>query len=259
MVLSLHAGAEAGRVAQRHPQYLAARSGAEHVPCHGPKSQAVLCADRTYRRSRHSWSAARISAYPDLGPIIRTERSVPIAVVQGRPHNDCVKYIALTIHGNYVRCGPGAGILGPLQAVNANGTGLGNESIFERIEVANGVVLHPLSGGYLQVRPDDSVAVNPDGYDVWETFQEIEWPDDRFSLKTWRGKFVCAEGGGGGPVVANRVAAGEWEKFYYEVPPTGLLPPEPPPARVDPRIDQKRRLPTGERSTHIDETRRRFP
>jgi len=181
-------------------------------------------------------------------------------VVEGRGHNDRVRYVALTIHGNYVRCGAGAGVFGLIAAVRADGTGLGDDSIFERIEVPDGVVLHPLSGGFLQARPDDTLAVNPDGYEVWETFEEIEWPDSRFSLKTWRNKFVCAEGGGGGPVVADRVAAGEWERFYYEVPPAGFLPPEPPPASKHTTIDRRGKLPTDvEQSTHIEEHRRRFP
>ena len=144
----------------------------------------------------------------------------------GRAHPAVVRYIALTIHGNYLRCGrKGVGFFPTLWA---DGTGLGDETIFERIEVAPGrVVLHPLSGGYLQVLPDDSLAVNMDGYEVWETFDEIEWPSDQFSLRTWQRKFLCAEGGGGREVVANRTEAGEWEKFYYEVPPPALLPPEP--------------------------------
>ena len=139
-----------------------------------------------------------------------------------------MKYIALTIGGHYVRCGLD-GTYG-LPGVYANGTGLGDDSIFERIQVGPGrVVLHPLSGGFLQARPDHTLAVNPDGYEVWETFDEIEWPGDRFSLRTWQRRFVCAESGGGGAMIADRTEAGEWERFYYEVPPAGLLPPEPAP------------------------------
>ena len=139
-----------------------------------------------------------------------------------------MKYIALTIGGHYVRCGLD-GTYG-LPGVYANGTGLGDDSIFERIQVGPGrVVLHPLSGGFLQARPDHTLAVNPDGYEVWETFEEIEWPGDRFSLRTWQRRFVCAEKGGGGAMIADRTEAGEWERFYYEVPPAGFLPPEPAP------------------------------
>ncbi len=32
-------------------------------------------------------------------------------------------------------------------------------------------------------------------------------------LRANNGQYVCAEGGGGGPVVANRVMAREWETF----------------------------------------------
>ena len=171
-----------------------------------------------------------------------------------------VRYVALTIHGNYVWCGAGAGAFGLTAAVRADGTGLGDDSIFERIEVPGGVVLHPLSGGYLQVRPDDTLAVNPEGYEVWETFQEIEWPGGRFSLKTWRNKFVCAEGVGAVPwsPTGSPPASGRSSSTRFLRPASFLrnLPPEGKHTTIDPR----RKLPTDVgKPTHIEEDRRRFP
>lgn len=52
-----------------------------------------------------------------------------------------------------------------------------------------------------------------------ETFRLIWHPDDRITLQAANGSFVCAEGGGGGSLLANRPAIGDWEKFWLEVPP----------------------------------------
>jgi hypothetical protein len=140
-----------------------------------------------------------------------------------------MRYVCIVIHGNYLRLatsGVGDFIHGP--SLHADGTGIGDESIFERVEVGeNRIALRSLLGGYLQAHPDGIVLVNP-AVGEWETFTEVRWPDDRISLKTAHGTFVCAESGGGGQVVTNRVTAGDWEKFFYEVPPAELLPAEEP-------------------------------
>lgn len=51
-------------------------------------------------------------------------------------------------------------------------------------------------------------------------FRVLWHPDDRVSFQGWTGSYVCAESGGGGELIANRPAVGEWEKFQLEVPPT---------------------------------------
>ncbi len=67
---------------------------------------------------------------------------------------------------------------------------------------------------------------------------EARWPNDQISLRSSLRLFLCAERGGGNQLVANRDAAGAWEKFFYAQPPVELLPPEPaspepaPPARA---------------------------
>jgi hypothetical protein len=140
-----------------------------------------------------------------------------------------MRYVCITIGGSYLRV-TNAGIEnfvhGP--SLRADGTGIGDESIFERVEVGeHQVALRNFFGGYLQAHPDGVVLVNP-AIGEWETFTEVWWPDDRISLKTCHGTFVCAENGGGREVVTNRTAAGDWEKFVYEVPPSELLPAEEP-------------------------------
>lgn len=55
----------------------------------------------------------------------------------------------------------------------------------------------------------------------WETFtigpsdqtSRALMSGDRVTLRTVNGQFLCAENGGGGEVVANRVTAGPWETF----------------------------------------------
>ena len=140
-----------------------------------------------------------------------------------------MRYVSITIGGSYVRLGVGRGLREfPGLSLYADGTGIGDESIFERVEVGeNQIALRSLLGGYLQAHPDGFMLSNP-AIGEWETFTEVWWPDDRISLKSAHGTFLCAEGGGGGPVLANRTAAGDWEKFFYEVPPPELLPAEEP-------------------------------
>jgi hypothetical protein len=150
-----------------------------------------------------------------------------------------MRYVSIAIHGQYLRLATadvGDHLHGP--SLYADGTGIGDESIFERIEFGeNRIALRSLLlGGYLQAHPDGIVLVNPAIGD-WETFTEIRWPDDRISLKTAHGTFVCAESGGGRHVVTNRTAAGDWEKFFYEVPPAELLPAEEPVEESSPLTD----------------------
>lgn len=43
------------------------------------------------------------------------------------------------------------------------------------------------------------------------------WHGDQVSLQTSNGRYMCAVGGGGGPVVADRPGVGDWETFTVEV------------------------------------------
>jgi myo-inositol-hexaphosphate 3-phosphohydrolase len=48
---------------------------------------------------------------------------------------------------------------------------------------------------------------------AWETFELIDQGNGYYALQAANGQFVCAEGGGGREVVANRDAIGAWETF----------------------------------------------
>ena len=148
-----------------------------------------------------------------------------------------MKYVCITYRDHFLSVGDDG-------LVWATGIGPGQNSIFERIEHSgNFVQLRSLLGGFLVpfsapvllvaggllsargVAEDDNTA-----------FLEVWHPDDRVSLRSWRGLFCCAEGDGGGLVVVNRNQIGEWEKFHYTVPPPELLPPEPRPERREPDL-----------------------
>lgn len=174
-----------------------------------------------------------------------------------------MRYVCMTIGGNYVRLKPD---LFNRQVLSADGTGIGDYSIFERVEQGeNRVALRSLLGGYLQANPEGFVTLNPAIGD-WETFTEVWWPDDRISLRTHLRTFLCAERGGGEWIVIDRSAAGDWEKFFYEVPPAGLLPVDPPPEepeRGSTTLEEglpRSRIFTDQRTdSEVDVTRDRFP
>lgn len=51
----------------------------------------------------------------------------------------------------------------------------------------------------------------------WETFTLVQQDTDLYAIRTASGRYWCAEGGGGGAVVANRTAVGGWELFHVVV------------------------------------------
>jgi carbamate kinase len=71
------------------------------------------------------------------------------------------------------------------------------------------------------------VVANRDRAQEWETFTVERVPGrrgrgnvrtgDSIALRADNGQYVCAEGGGGGEVVANRDRAQEWETFTVEL------------------------------------------
>ena len=181
-----------------------------------------------------------------------------------------MKYVAISIHGNYLSLSGGspgttieealANAVGGL--VMANGTGIGDPSIFERVELGEGQVsFRMLDGAFLHVvgdrvgRTQDEAAAS--------VFTEVWWPDDRISLRAPSGVFVCAEGGGGNELVVNRPEAGDWEKFFYEQVPAELLPADSTAGtRVEGRVDQSvvdAIRQQADRSDAISEIRRPFP
>lgn len=154
-----------------------------------------------------------------------------------------VNYVAIQIGGHYLQVGPppGAPFAAPL---SADGVGIGPRTVFRRLELpavhagANVVAFMLHDGRILEAFPE------PDGGQILASattvtsaarFEEVWLPDDRIALRTSFNTYVTAEDGGLGdgwhPMSTDRDAADEWEKFYYEVVPVGLLPVEfqPPP------------------------------
>lgn len=170
-----------------------------------------------------------------------------------------MKYVCLTIHGHYLHTGVGP-FDGPM--LLADGTGQGVDSIFERINVINDrVVLRCLDGQYVSQSVTALANVRVvSGYEgAAGAFLEVRWPDDRVSLRTNGGRFLSAVGGGGAFVTVDPTEAGEWEKFYYEVPAPELLPPQLPKFPTDAvvhGVDQPVHAPPlAERVTDIDKKR----
>ena len=133
------------------------------------------------------------------------------------------EYITINRDGHYLR----VDVLE--DGLRFDGHGPGFETIFRRIPLAgpNQVAFQwsAFRNSYLAVEPGGAVKVwERDVIGPWETFEEIRWPDDTFSLKTAHRRFFCAEGGGGFEAVANRLEAGPWERFYYGMVPEQLFP-----------------------------------
>ena len=131
-----------------------------------------------------------------------------------------MKYVGITIHGHYLQTAVlGLGIFD----VTAGGVGFGANSIFERVEYAGDeVTLRALNGRYITAA-GTGLILRPE-LTAEARFLEVWWNDDRVSLRSRAGFFICAEDGGGGLMSCDRPQAADWEKFFYEVPPPELLP-----------------------------------
>jgi hypothetical protein len=166
-----------------------------------------------------------------------------------------MKYVCLMIGGYYVRSAD------PLGRMDVTAAGPGDPTIFRRTELgSNQVTLQLVATGTFLNAYGGEVALRPESPEsVWT---EVWWPNDQISLRSVERLFLCAERGGGNRLVADREAAGAWEKFYYEQPPAELLPAEPAPQneRVTPGRSRRRLIePTGP-ATEADVTRtRRLP
>jgi hypothetical protein len=151
-----------------------------------------------------------------------------------------MRYIALTYKDKWIVAG--TSLYGQVQLLTV-GTGL--RDIYERVELGDDrVALRLVSQGAPAAVGSLVTAIGPSqqGHpgmltlaagEIGEpqTFQEVWLPDDTIALRTHLGTYVCAENdGAAGPIVTNRTALGEWERFNYVVPPQELLPREEPPA-----------------------------
>lgn len=137
--------------------------------------------------------------------------------------------------------------------LSTSGTGVGRHSVLERIDLGDGRVAFKTLGqndfgqhAYISADHDwlgwDPGVRALGGYRTAgglfframdepgpaETFREIA-QGDQYALETYKQLFVTAEGdGNGSPLSINRDAIGEWQRFYYEVPPPEFLPAEVP-------------------------------
>ncbi len=147
-----------------------------------------------------------------------------------------VDFVAIQIGGHYLQAGPPR--VAPFSAIlSADGVGIGPRTVFRRIELqgahagsrAVAFMLH--DGRVLEAFPE------PDGGEILASattvtqaarFEEVWLTDDRIALRTSFNTYVTAEDGGLGdgphPMSTDRDAVDEWEKFYYEVVPVGLIP-----------------------------------
>jgi hypothetical protein len=137
--------------------------------------------------------------------------------------------------------------------VSATGSGFGPDSIFERLEVGDGQVRFRSRGEYLWIGspPNRGLYIGGTEPTVESTFREIWHDDDRISLLSARNQFVCAEGGGGDRIVVDRSEIGDWERFYYAVPPADLIKALFPASAASPiKVDH---------ATRVDDEARRLP
>ena len=145
-----------------------------------------------------------------------------------------IDYVAMTIGGHYLQLAAPVKGADPVHWVLAAiGQGVGRDTVFKRHVLpqthagSTTVAFMSHSGHYLEARPgDDYVGASATQIGPAQTFEETWLPDDRIALRTSKETFLTADGGGGEAVVTDRTAVGEWEKFYYEVVPVGLLPVE---------------------------------
>lgn len=143
--------------------------------------------------------------------------------------------------------------------LHLSATGIGRVNIFERIEVGEDEVLFrliPRSGGRYATRggifleahsgsdsfPQGALLLRryaepgPD-----QVFREIWLREGGVALETPFGTFVTAENDGKvSEIVVDRDVIGDWQRFEYQVPPEGLLPPPAPVERAESIEDKLR-------------------
>lgn len=84
--------------------------------------------------------------------------------------------------------------------------------------------LQSVHGRYLCAELDGSVNATRDDVGPWETWHLEPAGQGGVAFRSDHGRYLCAEGGGGGVVIANREAIGEWEVFTPSEP-IGSRPP----------------------------------
>ena len=115
-----------------------------------------------------------------------------------------------TANGQYFCAENGGGDM-----VNATRDKIGDWETFEVIALNRGyIALKSNNGDYVRVSKDGkNVYADSDKIGNRETFQLIGLKNNKIALKTYDKKYICAEDGGGGKLVANREKIGSWETF----------------------------------------------
>jgi hypothetical protein len=103
----------------------------------------------------------------------------------------------------------------------------------DQVSSGDKVVLQAFDGLYVTAEGGGGGAVNANRSvaSIWETFTLLHadgspgqiQPGQGIALQSYNGLYVCAEGGGGREVVANRNQVGPWETFGIEIIETNLL------------------------------------
>lgn len=120
------------------------------------------------------------------------------------------KFSFKTLEGYYLCAENGGG-----SVLIADRDEIGPWEKFEIVSLSKGYVALKSDGGYYLSASDDEVNLNVKSTEVGkrEKFKLIELDNKKFALKTYYDKYVCAENGGGGKVLADRTKIGKWESF----------------------------------------------
>jgi len=79
------------------------------------------------------------------------------------------------------------------------------------------------NGQYVCAEPSGVVMANRGSANDWERWHVVDLGNSRIALQSHHGLYFCAEGGGGGAIVANRAAIGGWETFVRGAGKLGVL------------------------------------
>lgn len=98
------------------------------------------------------------------------------------------------------------------------------------------VALQARNGRFVGIEPSGAVVADRQAAGPTEIFKPTGAVDGSVALRANNEKFVCAEGGGGQPLVADRVSPGSWEFFHLVEVPADVQPqpPAPPPQPPQP-------------------------
>lgn len=130
-----------------------------------------------------------------------------------------MKYICLQNDLRYLWGAPG-------RMIEYMDEALGPRMVFERVPAGNGLMAYrSLEGGFWKVTRSGHVDLSAPDLEAASRFREVWFGDDRVGMLADNGCFVSvASWLKKGPVSVTTDAAGDDEKFWFEVPPVGLVP-----------------------------------